>query len=644
MFGTKSSVDRFFDHHLYDSQNTSSDFYEYYNRLGIKMYFYVVDNDYKSYEEVQQNYNLLLSVYNWVLSTNCLGDPMRITVCMSGGFKTMTADMLNVANWLGCNACFHTLVEGQLPNTKADIDAFLLEGKIMFPVALSSPGYWGADRSELRGLFTSSIISKQLTVSTEPNKPNGYSGKTYPMPSFLQVENIIYQAGDRAIPSRPELLSTLYKAIMGDEFDLSFKPLYFVNQSKLLKLKTSLDPISKIEIIEKSGKYEKILSMPKIELHTHLGGFGTDPETLTLLAQAALIDIDEPAYKNAVDKSTAIGKAEKNVWAILNGQFTPSKLRNNPLSDDSIKLTDYFAEGNQNGSQLLVFGSALKEQIRLMYRHFVEQNIVYAEVRCSPFNYSVPEVRSSWDVLADIINTFNYEIKNNTEHTCIVNLIIIASRKEEDLSGVSRHLSLALSAWDHYGNLSKHDNHQCRVVGVDLAGVESPEYFLEKYAEEFRVIRRSGIYTTVHAGESKSLESLWQALYSLNADRIGHGLDITRSPDLKRIVRHKGIGIEMCPAANWQIMGMGHKHQYPLSDYLESQLNVTVNTDNIGISALDLSQNLMLAHTMSHNKLNWLQLLRLQRNAINVSFTEREQKTEILNLYEQRLDEWLSKF
>jgi adenosine deaminase len=84
----------------------------------------------------------------------------------------------------------------------------------------------------------------------------------------------------------------------------------------------------------------------------------------------------------------------------------------------------------------------------------------------------------------------------------------------------------------------------------------------------------------------------------------------------------------MCPYANLQIKGFPideatrtatFKERYPLLDYLRAGVRVTVNTDNIGISAASLTDNLVLAARLCPG-LTRLDLLQLQRHALEAAF------------------------
>lgn len=82
------------------------------------------------------------------------------------------------------------------------------------------------------------------------------------------------------------------------------------------------------------------------------------------------------------------------------------------------------------------------------------------------------------------------------------------------------------------------------------------------------------INITIHAGETESVDSIWQAVYHLSAERIGHGLRLNDKPELVKSFLDKNIGIEMCPSSNDQIVGFFRNEalSYPLKSYMEQGL------------------------------------------------------------------------
>ena len=185
----------------------------------------------------------------------------------------------------------------------------------------------------------------------------------------------------------------------------------------------------------------------------------------------------------------------------------------------------------------------------------------------------------------------------------------------------------------------------CRVVGVDLAGYEDISTRAHYFREEFTGVHRCGLALTVHAGENDVAEGIWRAVFDLNARRLGHALHLIDSPELMRSVADRGIGVEMCPYANYQIKGFhpmppstggSSRPDYPLKRYLEAGIRATVSTDNIGISGASLTDNLLLAAELCPG-LTRLDVLRLQRNAIETAFLSPASRTEVLKRAESRL-------
>lgn len=297
--------------------------------------------------------------------------------------------------------------------------------------------------------------------------------------------------------------------------------------------------------------------------------------------------------------------------------------------------------GDANGSKLLKDPGCLQRQIELLYQHLLDQNVTYAEIRCSPNNYADPNdsthPRSAWDVLTEIRMTFqkcmNSALTADEKPRCAVNLLIIATRKDAgDRSDISRHLALAITAAQHWTS-------GCRVVGVDLAGFEHRETRAELFEADFTGVHRVGLSVTCHAGENDDAEGIWQAVFKLNAQRLGHALHLRNAPDLLRAVADRGLGIEMCPFANLQIHGfapMAEKPAYPLLAYLNAGVRVSVNTDNIGISDASLSDNLLRLGTLCPG-ITRLDLLRLQRNALDTAFISPKEKIELLKRFSTRL-------
>lgn len=76
-----------------------------------------------------------------------------------------------------------------------------------------------------------------------------------------------------------------------------------------------------------------------------------------------------------------------------------------------------------------------------------------------------------------------------------------------------------------------------------------------------------------------------------------------------------------------------HRESYPLRMYLKEGLLVTVNTDNIGISAASLSENFQLLAKLCPG-ITRMEILKLIRNGIEAAFVTNNERQNLLSIFE----------
>ena len=488
----------------------------------------------------------------------------NIHVCLAGGFKTMSAAAQEAAGLLGCRSLFHlTVASGSRTDTHEEIMAAVQGGKVHL-IGLGSRAGWPT-------------IQELADMAA-------------PLPALGEPLIVEDSALSNAIHHRVQEASRL----SANEHELAVLPYPQIARWSPAQrdwLNGALDPLA---------DRAWILSLPKVELHCHLGGFATHG---SLLEQVRATAADPNALPQLKDCAPAAD------WPLTTLPQAPSE-----------RLKAYMDLGENTGSALLRNPECLAAHCRLLHEHLVSQNIVYAEIRCSPANYA-SEGRSPWTVLGEIKAAFDAEMASRPG--CRVNLIIIATRRQggDYRTVIGRHLTLAATAAEHWA-----ESCGCRVVGVDLAGYEDITTRAHYFRDDFHAIHRLGLALTVHAGENDDAEGIWSAIFDLNARRVGHALSLGESKDLLRSVADRRIGIEMCPYANLQIKGFplddaveGSRAAYPLLRYLDAGVCVTVNTDNIGISAASLTDNILLLTRLCPG-ITRLHILELMRNGIDQSF------------------------
>ena len=140
--------------------------------------------------------------------------------------------------------------------------------------------------------------------------------------------------------------------------------------------------------------------------------------------------------------------------------------------------------------------------------------------------------------------------------------------------------------------------------------------------------RESGWQITVHAGESAGPESIWQALRELGAKRIGHCVAALKDPSLLDYLRQQRTGIECNLTSNVQTSVVPDYPSHPVGLFLQHGLLATLNTDDPGISHIDLPYEYNVAAPAAG--LTRQQIQQLQRNALEVAFLSQGEKEQLL--------------
>jgi adenosine deaminase len=170
--------------------------------------------------------------------------------------------------------------------------------------------------------------------------------------------------------------------------------------------------------------------------------------------------------------------------------------------------------------------------------------------------------------------------------------------------------------------------HRDQITALDLAGDEA-NFPAELFEPHFRKATAAGWQITAHAGESAGSESIWQAIRRLGATRIGHAIHAPADPALIDYMRENHIGIESNLTSNVQTSSVPDYPSHPLRFFLEQGLLATINTDDPGISAIDLHYEYEVAAVKAG--LTGEMIHQAQRNAITVAFLSPDEKQALIH-------------
>ena len=303
---------------------------------------------------------------------------------------------------------------------------------------------------------------------------------------------------------------------------------------------------------------------------------------------------------------------------------------------NQIGIDSYEALGDLQGSTLLCNEKAIRKTVQTILNKCIRENVKYLELRCSPLNYETKKLSPS-----KIMLTILEELDKEKER--IKSSVLIIASRHGEVNKIEKNFKLAKS-------MKGNELFKQYFRGFDLAGSEREreakdlrDYFLEAMKECYNI--------TIHAGENVESESIWQAVYCLNAERIGHGLSLIERADLMNKFLERGIGIEMCPSSNFQIVGFkdnyypeetSSQNRYPLKNYLDLELRVSVNTDDPGISRTNITYELLRAARMTEGGLSKWDILQLLCNGFRTAFYPYDKKRELIENAEKALAELIT--
>ncbi|HJS27503.1 MAG TPA: adenosine deaminase [Actinomycetota bacterium] len=236
-------------------------------------------------------------------------------------------------------------------------------------------------------------------------------------------------------------------------------------------------------------------------------------------------------------------------------------------------------------------------------------NVRLAELRFSPeFLCEVHDL--DWDAAMAAI-TRGVE-RARADHDVAVGLIAIASRNY-GLGSAERTMEFAL-------------RHRDRLVAFDLAGDERA-YPPSLYVDLVARLHGSGLKLTTHYGESGGPPFPREAVEALGSLRLGHGVSVAWDPEVTALIRERHVTLEMCPTSNHRTKAVASVEQHPALALLQQDVAVTINTDNPGLFAIDLTHELEACR----DRLGFTDddLRRVTANALEASFVEDAVKEDV---------------
>ena len=319
---------------------------------------------------------------------------------------------------------------------------------------------------------------------------------------------------------------------------------------------------------------------PKIELHLHLDG-SVRPSTVSNILNLNKKDVEKEMI---VDTSC------------------------NDLNDYLIKF-DLPLTILQTKNNLIKVSEELANDLK-------KDGIIYAEIRFAPILHTNNGLSCEEVIEAVIEGISMVDIK--------INLIICLMRN--------------VSEEDNYKVINaglKYINN--RVVGFDLAGAEAI-YKTSNFKELFKYISKYNIPFTIHAGEADGIDSIKSAI-EFGAKRIGHGVRIMDDINMIKYAKDNNITFEVCPTSNIDTKLYKEYKEHAIKKMYESNLNITINTDNRTVSNITLTEEYnKLINTFNFSLED---IKNMNITAINASFISDIDKENLKQEYILKYNEFI---
>lgn len=264
------------------------------------------------------------------------------------------------------------------------------------------------------------------------------------------------------------------------------------------------------------------------------------------------------------------------------------------------------------------------ENLRLIVRELLAelrgQGLVYAEIRFAPQKHTETLTQAeAVQAVLDGRDDFYAWQKGQEGDDLHANFLLCLMRLVEQNEANWETVKVAKDFLDQ------------GVAGLDLAGPENKEVANRKYEPFFQQAKEWGIPYTIHAGEAMGPESMREAL-ALGTKRIGHGIRCQEDPSLVRELAADGITLECCASSNLNTKVFDQIAEYPLRSMLGQKLRVTLNTDNMTVSATNLPHEYQL---MEEQGLTKSEEKQLYLNSVRAAFASQEEKDRFLALLEK---------
>lgn len=347
--------------------------------------------------------------------------------------------------------------------------------------------------------------------------------------------------------------------------------------------------------------------------------FGRSPSLLRF------VNLQQSNY----DKLDDCGKAEYKPLADLN-EIEKAAWLNSIRLDKSYEGRDEFFQThwqrlNDLGANPYITLGILLENMKA----FGDEGLLYLELQNGPRGYIDPEGNPiSPQVVADMHRD------------------LLAS-PEAKATGVTVRFQLSILRFTPVAEQSLEWVYQFAAdnrdiyVGVNMVGREDNDKgYPLRFLPTLRKLRRDlpPVKLAIHAGEVDEPNAHIRDTLLLGAERIGHGVNLISDPETMLLMRNGDNMVEINLVSNLLLEYVEDYSQHPFPEYLRFGIPVALSTDDRGMWDSNMTDEFYTAVTEFN--LSWDEIKRLSINSLAYSFLQEDQKAELIDKLESRLNKF----
>ncbi|MEZ0223730.1 MAG: adenosine deaminase [Alphaproteobacteria bacterium] len=329
-----------------------------------------------------------------------------------------------------------------------------------------------------------------------------------------------------------------------------------------------------------------IEGLPKVELHLHIEG-SLEPELMFALAQRNGIKIP---FKSVEEVREA---------------YNFSNLQD-------------FLDIYYQGMNVLQKEQDFYDLTMAYLERVAKQNVVHTEIFFDPQGHTDRGIK-----FETVVNGITRALEDGEKKFGISNKLIMCFLRHLTEEDALKTLDEAIPFKD-------------KIYGIGLDSSEKghpPSKFKNVYAKA----EKAGFKKVAHAGEEGPPEYVWEALDTINVDRVDHGNRSLEDDKLVDRLVADEMALTVCPLSNLKLCVVKDMKKHPLKKMLDLGLKATINSDDPAYFGGYMNENFKAVSDALG--LSRKDLETITKNSIEASFLDRKQKDVLL----KKLEDYMKK-